>query len=608
MTFQEAEECLRSLRSTKEVGEAFEEMCCWLLLNHPNFRDKLDGVWLWRELDWGADIGVDIVVRDRGGRLWAIQAKALNPDSSITKRELDSFLTASASGYSRRLVIATTNRVGRNAQAALAGQNLRTELILRRDIESAEVDWRDWHGRDGRPTRALREPPMRPRPLRRAQGHLNLDQILAWADEHRRRTGDWPTLRSGPVSSDWGGTWSAINACLHQGNRGLPGGSSLARLLHTHRGVRHSTERPPLTEQQVLAWADEHRKRTGDWPHRDSGPVKMSPEDTWNAVDLALRRGKRGLSGGSSLARLLDCTRQVPNKAARPHLIEENVLQWARAHFARTGEWPHRGSGTVEDAPSETWAAVDSALAGGGRGLSGGTTLARLLAEHLGKHNHMALPPFTIEQILEWADEHCRRTGDWPTSSAGVISEAPSETWAKVNKALQLGLRGLSAEHGSLVKLLSSRRARRNRAAPPTLTERQILAWADEHYRRTRTWPTRRQGGVEEAPGETWSAIDAALARGNRGLPGGSSLPSLLAKHRGVAYRVNRPELTEAEIMAAAREHLSRTGTWPTRRAGRVYIAQGETTWEAIDVALKRGFRGLPGDSSLAILHTNDLG
>jgi hypothetical protein len=38
-------------------------------------------------------------------------------------------------------------------------------------------------------------------------------------------------------------------------------------------------------------------------------------------------------------------------------------------------------------------------------------------------------------------------------------------------------------------------------------------------------------GPVAGAPGETWRAIDEALRRGHRGLPGDSSLSWLLAHH-----------------------------------------------------------------------------
>ena len=96
-----------------------------------------------------------------------------------------------------------------------------------------------------------------------------------------------------------------MDKALHTNRRGLPGGSSLARLLVEHRGVRSRGYPPPLTEKQVLAWADRHCQRTGAWPTYRSGPVEGRPGETWRMVDTALSRGSRGLRGACTLATLL---------------------------------------------------------------------------------------------------------------------------------------------------------------------------------------------------------------------------------------------------------------------------------------------------------------
>jgi hypothetical protein len=62
---------------------------------------------------------------------------------------------------------------------------------------------------------------------------------------------------------------------------------------------------PPLREEQVLYWAELHYRRSGQLPKYDSGLIVDAPGETWRGVDWALRVGKRGLSGGSSLAKLL---------------------------------------------------------------------------------------------------------------------------------------------------------------------------------------------------------------------------------------------------------------------------------------------------------------
>src|SRR5262249_14806377 len=126
------------------------------------------------------------------------------------------------------------------------------------------------------------------------RGELTVDQILAWADAHHEATARWPTFHSGPGREAPGETWRKIHACLYGGLRGLPGGSSLARLLAEHRGARTPRRRPDLTVDQVLAWADAHRAATGRWPTESSGPVTGGPGEKWSAIRGALGRGQRG--------------------------------------------------------------------------------------------------------------------------------------------------------------------------------------------------------------------------------------------------------------------------------------------------------------------------
>jgi hypothetical protein len=284
--------------------------------------------------------------------------------------------------------------------------------------------------------------------------------------------------------------------------------------------------RPHLTIGQILAWADAHRERTGQWPLVYSGPVH---DETWRILDTALRTGCRGLPGGSSLPQLLRKCRGVPIWRSRlPSLSIGQILKWADAYRKKTGRWPGVDSG--EAAPGETWERVNEALSRGHRGLQGGSSLAKLLAKRRGKPNKQALPPFSIEQILSWADAHHQRTGEWPRTISGPVE---GETWNRINHALRDGGRGLPGG-SSLMILLAEHRNVRNRSSLPKLTVKQILRWADAHHRRTGGWPKCNSCPVLEAPDEHWKAIDQCLRLGSRGLPGGLSLKALLGKRRGL--------------------------------------------------------------------------
>jgi hypothetical protein len=449
---------------------------------------------------------------------------------------------------------------------------------------------------------------MRPKGRRRKPGTrplLSVPEVLAWADAHRRRKGRWPEATSGPVrEAPLGVIWRQVDTALRLGLRGLPGGSSLARLLARERGVRNPSDLPRLSAEQVLAWADDHHGRAGSRPTAASGPLAGAPGESWRALDTALRLGLRGLPAGSSLARLLARKRGVRNAQGLPPLRVAEVLAWADAHRARTGSWPTAASGPVAEAPGETWAGVGAALAAGGRGLPGGTTLARLLARRRGARNPKGLPRLTVPQVLRWARAHRRRTGRWPTAASGPVAEAPGETWSAVAAALQGGWRGLPAGL-TLAGLRDGRAPRAPR--PPRLTVARVLGWADAHRARAGDGPRARGGPVAGTPGETWRGVDDALRCGLRGLRGGSSLARLLGQRRGLRDRAHPPPLLEAKVLAWADAHRRRTGSWPGRRSGPVAGVAGET-WRGVDDALRRGGRSLRGGASLAGLLARQRG
>jgi hypothetical protein len=358
--------------------------------------------------------------------------------------------------------------------------------------------------------------------------------------------------------------------------------------------------RRPLTEDQILFWADTHHRRTGEWPNVYSGSVSNALGETWKNIDSALRIGLRDLPGGSSLAQLLAEEHGVRNRKDLPPLSKAQILAWADAHHEQTGRWPKAGSGSVLDVPGETWANLERVLREGVRGLPSGSSLAQLLAEERGVQNRAALPELTKEQILAWADAHYHRTGLWPKRDSGSIVGAPNETWHRIDKALTRGSRGLSGR-SSLAKLhLEGRQVQHHLALLP-LNEGQILLWADAHHNRTGEWPQCKAGPVVDAPDETWSGVNAALERGLRNLPVGSSLAKLLAQQRGVPNRADRPLLTVEQIFQWVSLHYRRTGQWPKRDSGPVVDAPGEK-WVNIDQVLRKGLRGLPGGSSLARL------
>jgi hypothetical protein len=102
----------------------------------------------------------------------------------------------------------------------------------------------------------------------------------------------------------------------------------------------------------------------------------------------------------------------------------------------------------------------------------------------------------------------------------------------RIDNALRKGARGLPRV-SSLAQLLLEARKVPYHLSQPELDENKILEWATAFRERTGQWPRVKSGPIPEAPGETWSAVNAALERGLRGLPGGSSLARLINEHHG---------------------------------------------------------------------------
>jgi hypothetical protein len=426
---------------------------------------------------------------------------------------------------------------------------------------------------------------------------LTEDLILRWADYHKDKTGYWPNQDTGPVLGVEGETWKLINASLFVGQRGLPGGSSLARLLALHRGIRNRLAPPALAEDNILRWADQYFAKEQRWPLHNSGPIPQAPGDTWHAVDYSLRRGTRGLPGGSSLARFL-----LEKRGARkglPDLTVESVIEWMKTHHARTGHWPSADAGDVQGAPGETWKGIDAALRMGRRGLPRGSSLAFLKQRLTKKPHPMRQANLTVTKILKWVDKHYALKDEWPKKNSGKIIGTRNERWDKVDQNLYKGERGLPGGQ-TLARLLAEHRGVRHRHDRTPLSEEMILTWADDHFDRTGHWPTAESGKVLAAVEFTWQAIALILYRGQRGLQP-TSLARLLVERRGIRRKRHLSPLSEDQIINWADQHFAKKGRWPSSKSGPVLDAPGET-WQDINKALRVGNRGLHGHSSLSQL------
>ncbi|MEZ5918610.1 MAG: type ISP restriction/modification enzyme [Alphaproteobacteria bacterium] len=150
---QELQNLLKKYREAskteREKGEYFELLSQDFLKNDPVLAQQYSEVWTyskWAELQGidKRDTGIDLVAKlaDEEGYC-AIQCKFYDENHRITKKDIDSFFTASGKApFTRRLIIDTTSAEwSEHAEDALDGQTIPANRIGLSDLEQSPIDW-----------------------------------------------------------------------------------------------------------------------------------------------------------------------------------------------------------------------------------------------------------------------------------------------------------------------------------------------------------------------------------------------------------------------------------------------------------------------------------
>ncbi|MER7916850.1 MULTISPECIES: DEAD/DEAH box helicase [unclassified Streptomyces] len=146
-----AHDVLKVIRETSkdnhERGTRFERLMVKFLRTDPQWNEQFSQVWLWGDWPGAAankkDTGIDLVAQDREtGGLCAIQCKFYEPTHTVQKPDIDSFLAASGKGgFTRRMVISTTERWGPNAEDTMVGQQPPVTRLGLSDIAASPIEW-----------------------------------------------------------------------------------------------------------------------------------------------------------------------------------------------------------------------------------------------------------------------------------------------------------------------------------------------------------------------------------------------------------------------------------------------------------------------------------
>ena len=125
-------------------GKQFELFVKWFLKNDPEWSSQVDTAWLWDEYPqrWGPDCGIDLVFKHKNGEIWAVQAKCYSSEYQITKHDVDKFLSESnRKEIHKRLLIATTDRLGANARQVCEAQEKQVVRYLLSHFEDSNLEF-----------------------------------------------------------------------------------------------------------------------------------------------------------------------------------------------------------------------------------------------------------------------------------------------------------------------------------------------------------------------------------------------------------------------------------------------------------------------------------
>ena len=169
-------------------GALFERLMKRYFGQDPVYSDRFSHVWLWSE--WaalrpdisGQDTGIDLVAEEREGGCCAIQCKFHAPGTQISKKALDSFISASARDpFTRRMVVDTGDAWGPNARKTIEGLKPACQVLRFNDLAERPIDWPNLQRQD---PEALywRTEPFSPRPHQRAA----VEDVVRGFAEHDR--------------------------------------------------------------------------------------------------------------------------------------------------------------------------------------------------------------------------------------------------------------------------------------------------------------------------------------------------------------------------------------------------------------------------------------
>lgn len=141
-------------RNTAEQGAWFESFMKQIFLTSPVYQEMYETVWRWAEFPYNGgrhDYGIDLVAKARDlDEYIAIQCKFYDEEYSVSKSDVDTFLTASSKSFyikgtptrfAGRVIVSTTDKWSSTANDIIQGQIPLVTRVRLRDLKEIGIDW-----------------------------------------------------------------------------------------------------------------------------------------------------------------------------------------------------------------------------------------------------------------------------------------------------------------------------------------------------------------------------------------------------------------------------------------------------------------------------------
>lgn len=268
----------------------------------------------------------------------------------------------------------------------------------------------------------------------------------------------------------------------------------------------------------------------------------------------------------------------------------EQLRGWVKNHFNKTGKYPSKLSGNIEDT-NTNWNKISAYLNRNTKGLVGYKSLADYLFVEFGKINTF----YTLNEVENWCNIFYTKNGKYPNCDSGDI-EGQNIKWSHINDYFRSGSRGLVG-YKCLCDFLEKKCGKQN----IIYSTSQINGWILKYFNENGKFPSSSSSDYIENENIRWSDINNYFRSNLRGLFGYTGLKNFIDKE------FNRQDIiyTIEQVKKWAQYHYNKTKKYPTVQSG--LILEANVTWCTINGYFIHKSRGLVGYNSLSHFIKNEF-